>query len=125
MKILIVEDDYNTLNGLIELLNLDGHSVAGAHTAKIAWEMVNKHTFDLVLCDFRLPDTNGMALCDKINRQFQDTKLFMFTAYCNMQHREQAKNCGISRLFNKPLDLDELFQALDSVHAQGPARMLN
>ena len=126
MNILVIEDDYNTLNGLIDLLHLEGHRVLGTGTAQNALDMLKRNSFALILCDFRLPDTNGLSLCNQIHKQFCNVTLFMFTAYCNMQHREQAKNCGISRLFHKPLDLDELFNALAAIPvASNRSSMLN
>ncbi|KAA3616247.1 MAG: response regulator [Calditrichaeota bacterium] len=118
MKILVIEDDLNTLNGLIDLLHLENHFALGADNAATALQILKENVFDLVLCDFRLPDINGLSLCAQIHQQCRETTLFMFTAYCNLQHREKAKMCGVSRLFNKPLDIDELFTALDSVPAR-------
>lgn len=115
MKILIIEDDQNTLNGLVELLLLEKHMAVGAENAATALKMLESNTFDLILCDVRLPDANGLSLCAHIHQNFADITMFIFTAYCNLQHREMAYSNGVSRLFSKPLDIDELMQALQSV----------
>ena len=125
MKILIVEDDKNTRNGLVDLLFIENHLAVGVDDASSALKLLESNTFDLILCDFRLPDAHKLTLCANIHQKIADITLFMFTAYGNLRPRELAISCGISLLFSKPLDIDELFHALEAIPADNsdPSRL--
>ena len=75
--ILLVEDDILLAEGVRDALQLDGHTVAIAHTAAGARE--SAQIFDLYLLDIRLPDGNGLPLCTALRRQ-QNAPVIFLTA---------------------------------------------
>ena len=64
-RILVVEDDLNTLSGLVQILKDEGYDVKGAETGKKALKILSQEQFDLLLTDFRLPDINGLEIYEK------------------------------------------------------------
>lgn len=115
MQILIIEDDTNTLQGLQDLLIHEGFHVQGAETGKSARKLFSTHDIDVILCDYRLPDTDGIQLCSEMLVIKPDLEILMFTAYSNNDILNAARKLGIRRVFAKPLSLDQLFSELDSV----------
>jgi DNA-binding NtrC family response regulator len=61
-KILIIEDDVNTLNGLAEILEEESYDISKAKSARQASIEFKKGAFDVVLMDYLLPDQDGLEL---------------------------------------------------------------
>jgi len=111
-RILIIEDDQNTLSGLQELLTNEGYWVRGAWNGQMVFEVIAAQPFDIVLCDYSLPDMDGLKLCHKLKRQQPELILFLMTAFSEEEIVYRSKNCGVERIFSKPIVLDELFETL-------------
>ena len=71
-KILIVEDDLNTLEGLAEILEQEKFEITKAKNGKIALKEVNAKHFNVVLMDYLLTDEDGLEISRIILNQFPD-----------------------------------------------------
>jgi two-component system response regulator HydG len=116
-RLLLVEDDLNTLRGLEVLLRNDGYWVKGVTRGQHAFAVVEREHIDAVLCDYRLPDIDGLQVCRKLRQLSPHLSLFLLTAYNTVEIARGARECGVEKVFHKPLDLDELFTTLFSLRA--------
>ncbi len=107
-KILLVEDDINTLNGLAEILEEEGFEVTKARNARTGQNEFRKDHFDVVLADYLLPDLDGLQLAESLLQDQPDTKIIMMTAFGTVKNAVQAMKLGIYDYLTKPIDLDEL-----------------
>ncbi len=112
LRLLIIEDDPNTLSGLQELLSYEGYIVFGASNGTEALEIVTSEAIEIVLCDYSLPDFNGIQVCDEIKKLHPAIPLILITAYRNSEIVREAVEHGIERVLGKPIILDELFNTL-------------
>ncbi|MBN1349319.1 sigma-54-dependent Fis family transcriptional regulator [candidate division KSB1 bacterium] len=109
IKILVVEDDKNTLSGLIEILSDEGYDVFGKSNSRDALNLLQKEQFDVMLCDLRLPEINGMELFD-LSREFApQMKTILMTAYSSVKDAVESMKKGVYEYLTKPLNLEELF----------------
>jgi CheY-like chemotaxis protein len=113
-RLLLIEDDPNTREGLADLLRLDGHVVQAAGNGRSGLELAGAVAFDAMLCDYKLPDMNGLEVCRRLHKLHRPLMLFLLTAYNNAEINHAAKDCGVAKIFYKPIDLDELFATLVS-----------
>ena len=111
-RILIVEDDRNTLSGLVEILQEEGYEVVGAHSAKKALRCLEKEPFDLLLTDLKMPEINGMELYERSLVLAPELRTIVMTAYSSVKEAVEAMKKGVYEYLTKPLDLDELFVIL-------------
>ena len=111
-RVLIIEDDPNTLSGLQELLRGEGYQVRGVTDGRRAIDLVATEPIDMVLCDYCLPDIDGLQVCRQLNHLCPDLALFLVTAYRNTEVINSAKQCGVDRIIDKPIVLEELFATL-------------
>ncbi|MFQ5602617.1 MAG: sigma-54-dependent transcriptional regulator [bacterium] len=109
VKILIVEDDRNTLSGLVEILSEEGYEVAGVESAKKALKHLKKDAFDILLTDLKMDDMNGMELFERTLPLAPEMKTIVMTAYSSVKDAVEAMKKGVYEYLTKPLDLDELF----------------
>ncbi len=112
-RILIVEDDRNTLSGLVEILLEEGYAVQGAHSAKKALKLLAKEQFDVLLTDLKMPEMSGMELYERTLTLAPELKTIVMTAYSSVKDAVEAMKRGVYEYLTKPLDLDELFVILE------------
>ncbi len=111
-NLLVVEDNPNTLSGLLELLTDEGYDVNGAMQGDEALEIAEKQPIDMVLCDYNLPDTNGLQVCLRLRKINQHAILFRTTASDSTTLFDTASEYGVAKIFPKPINLDDLFKTL-------------
>ncbi|MBN1551969.1 sigma-54-dependent Fis family transcriptional regulator [bacterium] len=111
-KILVVEDDLNTLSGLIEILSDEGYIVNGADSGSKALKILEQEQFNILLTDYKLPDMNGLELHERSLPLCQGTLTIIMTAYSSIKDAVEAMKKGVYHYLTKPLNLDELFLLL-------------
>lgn len=112
-RILIVEDDRNTLSGLVEILSQEGYEVEGVDSARKALKHLEKDGFDVLLTDLKMPDMNGMELYERSLPISPELTTIVMTAYSSVKDAVEAMKKGVYEYLTKPLDLDELFVILE------------
>jgi len=108
-RILIVEDDLNTLSGLVEILQDEGYDSVGVKSGQEALKLLQNEQFDLMLTDLRLPDIDGLELYEKSMPFNTDMKTIVMTAFSSVKDAVEAMKKGVYEYLTKPLNLDELF----------------
>ncbi len=107
-KLLLVEDDLNTLEGLAEILGDEKFSVTKAKNGREALSEIRRNGFNLVLIDYLLPDKDGLEISKSILEHNPEAKIIMMTAFGSVQNAVDAMKLGIYDYLTKPIDLDEL-----------------
>ena len=108
-RILIVEDDLNTLSGLEEIIKDEGYDVIGVESGKKALRILEREQFDLMLTDLRMPEIDGLRLYEKSIAHNAAMKTIVMTAYSSVKEAVEAMKKGVYEYLTKPLNLDELF----------------
>lgn len=112
-RILIAEDDRNTLSGLMEILAEEGYEVVGVETGTKAVRMLEAEPFDILLTDLKMPDISGMEIYERSREIAPEMKTIVMTAYSSVKDAVEAMKRGVYEYLTKPLDLDELFLTLN------------
>jgi DNA-binding response OmpR family regulator len=104
-KILIIDDDFETIKLLEAILQLDGHKASSIQESKNALQAVESFMPDLVLLDIMMPEINGIAVC-KLIKSKSDTshvKVMMVSALADDGTRRDANNAGADQFVTKPI----------------------
>ena len=113
MNVMVVEDDKLLNWSLASSLSKWGFEVRPVFTGHEALAQIEKSGFDVVLLDYRLPDLDGLAIARTVRERQPDAVIFLLTAF---QLNELPVDAGlIDSYFNKPLDLQQLHQALEEI----------
>ncbi len=112
-KILIVEDDRNTLSGLMDILSQEGYEVEGMETPRKALKALQKDSFDIMLTDLKMSEMSGMELFERSLPMAPEMRTIVMTAYSSVKDAVEAMKKGVYEYLTKPLDLDELFVILE------------
>ena len=112
-KILIVDDEINIGLILSKFLARNGFEVNTATNGASALEYLAKDFYNLVLCDFRLEDTDGREILRNIRENYPDTGVIIITGYSDIKLAVELIKMGAFDYITKPLYPDEI---LNTVH---------
>ncbi len=111
-SVLVVDDEENFLTLLDWFLTQQGYDVTTAVNVDDALDMVRGRRFDIALLDIKLGDGDGLNLLEQVITYLPHLKVIMMTAYPTMASLKQAFSKGAMRYLTKPVDLQELTEAL-------------
>jgi len=118
-NVLLVEDENDVRLLLKRVLSLEGFVVYEAENCKAASKILENENIDLVLCDVKLPDGNGVEFISKIKAAYPYIEIIMLTAYGNIPDSVQAIKNGAFDYITKANDnqriLPLLYRALEKV----------
>jgi two-component system response regulator HydG len=102
-KILIIDDEVNVALLLSKFLTRNGFDVTTASTGSIGMEYLKNGDFNLVLCDFRLEDTDGREMLKNIKTQYPKTGVIIITGYSDIKMAVELIKMGAYDYITKPL----------------------
>lgn len=111
-SILIVEDDITFSLMLTTWISKKGFTVKSVSSVADAKRKIEEETFDLVLSDLRLPDSDGIDLLKWMKNNHLSLPLIMMTGYAEIQTAVQAMKSGASDYIAKPLNPEELLNKI-------------
>ena len=108
-KILIVDDDRDTLDMLSIFFSTHGYSVSTAQTGRLALDILKASPdFDVVLLDVFIPDVGGMEVLTEINKLSTPPGVILLTALADREIAQDALRLGAFDYILKPSDLAQL-----------------
>ena len=113
-RILLIEDEAGAREALVSLLAEDGYEVCAAGSGALGLARLYDFRPDTVVCDFRLPDTDGLEVLRHVRRTVGGGVTFIvLTAGCGGEDAERAVRREADFFFRKPVDLGHLRRALE------------
>jgi two-component system response regulator HydG len=112
-KILIIDDEVNVALLLSKFLTRNGFDVTTASTGNSGMELLKNGSFDLVLCDFRLEDTDGREMLKNIKTQYPKTGVIIITGYSDIKMAVELIKMGAYDYITKPLYPDEILNTIN------------
>lgn len=115
LKILVV-DDFSTMRRVIKkiLKQLDLTDIVEAANGIEAWDALQEHPIDVVICDWNMPEMNGLELLEKIraDAQYKELPFVMVTAEGKKESMEKAAEKGVTSYISKPFTAKDLEKKL-------------
>lgn len=111
-KILIIDDEVNVAILLSKFLTRNGFDVATASSGASGIEHLKNDEFDLVLCDYRLEDTDGREMLRLIKNQYPTTGVIIITGYSDIKMAVELIKMGAYDYISKPLYPDEILNTI-------------
>ncbi len=119
-RIVIVDDNYDHLSGIKELIELESgfEVVAIASSANVGISLIKKYQPDLVLMDINMPEKDGLTAIQEIESLNLDTRVIALSAYDDSDLIFRAMKIGAKGYILKTMASAQLIFALEEV-AQG------
>ena len=107
MTVLVVDDETLLRWSIAEILRRSGHTVIEAASAETAREAMSHapEPINVVLLDYRLPDSNDLLLLEDVRRRLPLSAVVMMTAYGTPEMVQGALDRGAYCVLSKPFDM--------------------
>lgn len=112
-KILIIDDEEKLRNLLSRIIKIEGFAVSEAANLKAAQKAIERETPDVILCDVKLPDGNGVDFIKDIKSKYPVIEIILLTAFGNIQDGVQAMKNGAFDYLVKGDDNDKILPLLN------------
>src|SRR5574344_675933 len=108
MKCLIVDDERAIRNSLGEILTDEGYEVDTAEDGVIALQMVETDSYDVILCDIKMPNMDGIEVLAKLKEMGVDSSIVMISGHGDIETAVECIKGGAFDFVQKPLDLNRI-----------------
>jgi DNA-binding NtrC family response regulator len=113
-RLLIVDDEANTLASMSRAFRLAGHEATVCDNAGKALELAKAENFDLILSDVVMPGKDGLTLLEELKRQGVTTPVVMMSGQAHIEMAVRATRLGALDVLEKPISSDKLLLTVDN-----------
>lgn len=107
-KILIVDDERAIRRALREILEFEEFEVDEAENGKEGLDKAKSENYDIIFCDIKMPEMDGMEVLDGLIKAKVETPVIMISGHGNIETAVQAIKKGAFDFIEKPLDLNRI-----------------
>lgn len=111
-SILIIDDEKSIRNVLRDILQHEGYQVEEAPDGEQGIKLFQSKTFDLVLCDIKMPKMDGMEVLQQIMAVNPEIPVIMISGHGSIENAVEAVKKGAYDFISKPPDLNRLLITL-------------
>jgi len=123
LKVLYVEDNADSREIMLKLLQEYFDDVVTATDGIEAFELYREHPFDLIFSDIALPRLDGLELCGKIRRNNEEISLVILSAHREEHHFMNSLKIGVNGYLLKPIDPEQFEQLILGIGRKHRCRM--
>jgi len=116
--VLFIEDDSTTQEHIKQILEDDVKEFYQAYDGEMGLDLYHDKQPDIVITDINLPLLNGLHLAKKIKEYKQTQELIIMSTHSDRDNLLHSINLGSSGFITKPIDVDLLFEKLNSIAKQ-------
>lgn len=109
-KILCVDDEEVILGSFRKILVLDGYSVDTVETGQEALGLIQKHHYDFLFTDLKMPLMDGVEVCKSVKHLRPDIDVIIITGYASVETAVETMKYGAMDYVQKPFTEDELIE---------------
>ncbi len=113
-RLLIVDDEANTLASMSRAFRLAGHEATVCDNAGKALELAKAENFDLILSDVVMPGKDGLTLLEELKRQGVTAPVVMMSGQAHIEMAVRATRLGALDFLEKPISTDKLLLTVEN-----------
>lgn len=112
--VLIIEDDEIIRSSIFELLELEDFNVVSAGDGMAGLSLAHEVKPDVVLCDMYIPEINGCGVLEELRKSWNPEQMpfILFSSDYDAKIRNRAFQLGANDMLLKPLDIDDILNAV-------------
>jgi len=117
--ILVVDDEHSIREFLTILLEKEGYKVSTADTVASGIESFGRSSYDVVICDLKLPDGSGLDVLKEARRRQLSARFIIITAHTTPQHALESLRAGAAEYLSKPFNVEDLKAIVSKLISRG------
>lgn len=110
--ILVVDDEQVVLDAVKKILTSENFNVDESKDASDALKKIEKHKYNLILCDIMMPEIDGFKFLDELNHKKNNTPVIMTTGYSTVENAVNSLYKGAIDFIPKPFTAEELLNSV-------------
>lgn len=114
-RILIIDDEVNTLNSLVRAFNLEGYETVVAESGAAALKKIEDPRLDLVLCDVVMPKMDGITTLREMKKVKPNLPVIVMSGQATISTAVEAIKLGAIDFVEKPVSLEKLHLTIENV----------
>lgn len=122
-SILVIDDDRDICLVLSKFLGKNNFLVNTSFTGAEGLHQLRSHEYDLVLCDYKLPDVTGIELLQRIRILNTSVAIIIITGYSDVKTAVETFRYGANDYITKPLYPDELLVTIRETIAKNQSKL--
>jgi DNA-binding NtrC family response regulator len=112
LNILVIDDD-PVIRNLMRSILKEKSNVFAVETPSLAFKILKNEPVDIIICDFQLPEMNGLQVLEKIKEEYPDIEVIMISNSSDMDTVIGALRKGAADFFKKPFTAAEIWVAIE------------
>ncbi|MBA2499182.1 MAG: sigma-54-dependent Fis family transcriptional regulator [Chitinophagaceae bacterium] len=117
--LLIIDDEKSIRKTLSEILSFEGYKIEEATDGEEGLKKFKEKTFDVVLCDIKMPKLDGIEFLQKASEANPDVPIIMISGHGNIETAVEAVKKGAYDYVSKPPDLNRLLITIRNAMDKG------
>jgi len=118
-KILIIDDEPSIRRALKEILEFEKFEVAEAENGREGLNKATAETYDVIFCDIKMPEMDGVEVLEQLNKQGIETPVIMISGHGNIETAVDTIKNGAFDFIEKPLDLNRILVTVRNATERG------
>ncbi|MCP4298308.1 MAG: sigma-54-dependent Fis family transcriptional regulator [Proteobacteria bacterium] len=115
LRILIVDDEINSLTTISAILGKSGYLVETAQSGELALEKMRNQTFNLIISDYKMPGMNGEQLLKQVKKVAPNLPFILLTAFGTINKAVKAMKKGAYTYLTKPVNVEQMLGVLNDI----------
>ncbi len=124
-KILVLDDETNMRHMLDIMLTQWDYEVSTASNGFEGLKKIESQQFDIILCDLKMPELDGIGFLSQAKYKAKDTAIIMMSAYGTIETAVSAMKMGAYDYISKPFKADEIFMVLSKAYERNNLKQEN
>lgn len=112
INVLVIDDDPVYRNLLRSILK-EKLDVFAVESPSLGFKILNNESIDILICDFRMPEMNGLEVLEKVKTEFPDIEVIMISSAADMDIVIEALRKGAADFFRKPFKNAEIWLSIE------------
>lgn len=118
-KILIIDDEPSIRRALKEIMEFEQYEVSEAENGRVGLNKATQESFDVIFCDIKMPEMDGLEFLDGLKKANIDTPVIMISGHGNIETAVETIKNGAFDFIEKPLDLNRILVTVRNAMERG------
>ena len=111
-KMLVIDDEDIVLESCRKIFTEEGFEVVTTNNPQAGLKLISDSSFEIVLCDWKMPGFDGMDVVEEVDRRSPDTVIVMVSGYPSLGRATEAMKRGAMDYVPKPFSPEEIIQTV-------------
>lgn len=107
-RMLVIDDEHVVLESCRRIFEREGFEVVATDSPEQGLQLASDSSFDVIICDWKLPGFDGMDVVEEINRRSPDSTVIMISGYPTVDRATEAMKRGVMDYVAKPFTPEEI-----------------